>query len=98
MGEAGDLMHHVAVRGEPQRVDAVASESALSIEATVPDELFEALLEAAVARIDVDLLSRLGIFEHKGTYVRDLFLSRVRQPHGEDLVVLAQSAEGGLPV
>ena len=98
VGEAGDLTHHVAVGGESHRIDAVACERALDPEPAVDNELLKPLLKALVTGVDVDLLTRLRVFQHKRTDVwHDLF-ARIAEPDREHLVALRQPAERRLPV
>ena len=70
-------LHQVAVCRELQRVDAVAGEDALDALTALLHQLPEARLEALVARVDVDLLAGLGVFEDQRADRRYLFLARV---------------------
>ena len=96
VGEAQDRVDQVVVGGRARarrrRRRGSAARSSASRRSRGGGE---ALAEAAVVRVDEQLLAGLGVLHHEQAEVGQLHLERIVQPHRDDLVALREAAPSG---
>ena len=82
---------------ELERVDAGVAERRAQLGLALRGGRGEALAEAAVVRVDEDLLAGLRILDHQQAEVGQLRLQRIVQAHRDHLVALRELRERAAP-
>src|SRR5688572_26592742 len=92
--EPRDRPDEVALGRDLEDVDAGVDEGYPQRLLVLCDHPRESLAEPPVVRVDLELLTRLGVGHGDPADVGDLALPRIAHAHGDDLIAHGQPAEG----